>query len=472
MSALATVPPRQRAALAPPVLGGDERGRDGRGSQLFTRDGEEPDGGRPRRAPPRTARGRTAHRHRDGEGGSPMREQELIDMFQEADRAPEPLLRRIDLTSLIETGHRRVRRRRALVSAAVAAAVAVVTVGVVTVTGAANQDRASIEPATGQTAPAQRWSGSLTQRFTVGWAPPELSTRSVDYWSAASCGVGTRGRCESGVQMFSAQRPNVERPDDDAVPSSVTVQVYGRGDYPQDRRHAVATPADSIAGHRTFVGHAEASESCLALRWEYQPNAWAEVECSRSGDEKTPAGHPQPGDAALLRRIAESVRIENRPIRLPFRISELLASLGVVSMKTMHDPKAHGISADLFLSSTPDGTVKTPTWSGTSGLLVTVYSATNPGPFIGHDGKLVPAGRAQHDPPNAKVDGHDAIWTGDPRDPSELQVIRDGVVIALRVDKREAKIIGGRNGLLRVYRSVKLVDDPGNPATWVDRPLG
>jgi hypothetical protein len=359
-----------------------------------------------------------------------MREQDLLELCRQADATPEPPLGRLDMSDLVSRGRRNVRRRLALRSAAVLASLAVVGVG----SAAAIDEvraRASSTPPQVADQPRQCGFSEITETFTVGWVPDGLPARQRSVGQDTHCnpiGLGHYTASASHAYLYGAK---VE------PPFEVNVSVRTMA-YETISSDPSSKPALPVHGRRAFTGR---SGDDSWLRWEHGSDTFMSVLFNNSG-----RGPYKPGsadEAEALRKVAESVRFTQSPVRLPFRLKERQKGYRPLSADIHNDGERRYGGIALV---NPDG-------EGNNRYAVYVQT-----------------GRRARGVLDTKVDGHEARfrWEDDTR--PTLTVVRDGVTIEVVTSQKVAKDMGGLDGLIAIYRQIELAPKVSDPATWITWP--
>jgi hypothetical protein len=231
----------------------------------------------------------------------------------------------VDLERALTDGRRKVRRRRLTTVVAAGCAVLAVAGGV---SVAANRPSGGMPPAVVPSVPASALTAStlparapatfdpLRRYAAFGWLPDGL----------------TETHIETGSQQLftSASAPHDGGSKDSAavllriVPAGYDIALSNGGDFATQpgvtQGWTEVTPADPVHGRSARWNGKAAGGAGAALRWEYAPNAWAEVIVQGA------AGGVEP--QATARRVAESVRYAlDAPIRLPFATAPLPGGL-------------------------------------------------------------------------------------------------------------------------------------------------
>jgi RNA polymerase sigma-70 factor (sigma-E family) len=269
----------------------------------------------------------------------------------------------------------------------------------------------------------------LTRTLDVGWIPDGLDGGSVTTSPyAQSFGAKDDGYVNGG-------------PDIGLV---VDVLSRGRGvdELPTGAlglpRGAQPRPTDPVGG-----GAAEClsdpnvpTGTCGALRWQYAPDAWAQVSYAGSA-----APTPQAA-AAVARRVAESVSLSAAvPVRLPFTLSGRLAGLAPVrtwvSVPDAADP-IDGTRWTAEVDLAPDGAPDADRSIGPAASDVRVLTSWEPGAGPGRSTTV--------------IDGHPAR-------------VESGSVTVYGVRGVEVSVVGDPDPVA-AYGDVTVVDGPTDPAGW------
>lgn len=176
--------------------------------------------------------------------------------------------------------------------------------------------------------------------------------------------------------------------------------------------------------------------TCSALRWEYAPDAWAQVSYAGS------AGPTSEAAAAVARRVAESLSLTAaEPVRLPFTLTGRLAGLRPVSTSIALADDVDPISGTRW-----DATVDLAVAGADDQPVVSVGASLEPGD---------PSGRLddKDGPPTMTLDGHEARL-------SEDSLLVWGV-------QGTRLWIWGRSVSVQSYDDVEMLDDPTDPMGWV-----
>ncbi|MEV1288205.1 hypothetical protein [Micromonospora sp. NPDC049679] len=242
----------------------------------------------------------------------------------------------VDIERALTDGRRSVRRRR--MASVVAAGCAVLAVaGGVSVAGLPNagtppaveQSTAAPTPTATPTPSRAPASFDPTRRYaTVGWLPAGMTqlhtlTGTDQFSLRADPPAGPKDAPSDPAQDVSYVMLRI-------VPTGYDIRPLDHG-VPFARKEAVTTkwPAETetepVHGRRARWNTNVAAANGIGLRWEYAPDAWAEVLVQGRA-----AG---PDHRATARRIAESVRYGvDEPIPLPFRVPPLPGTLRPMSV--------------------------------------------------------------------------------------------------------------------------------------------
>ncbi|MEV0721870.1 hypothetical protein AB0I37_03710 [Micromonospora purpureochromogenes] len=233
----------------------------------------------------------------------------------------------VDLPRAVRDGRRRVRRRRIAATATAGLAVVAVLAAAPALVGRADRPtpvtpvRTPSPTATAVPMPATAPAAfdPARQYAEFGWVPPVMTDRTV--------------RTGTAQLALTASAPQTSpRPVKDAPAAELRLVAAGRDiTLGIDRDFAVAAgragsaglePAEPVNGRTArWNANAAVDPRSAALRWEYAPDAWAEVIVRHIPES---AGDPR----AVARRIALDVRYAvDWPIRLPVRFATPPAGL-------------------------------------------------------------------------------------------------------------------------------------------------
>lgn len=252
----------------------------------------------------------------------------MIEQFLESLRDDPMPPSSVDVGRALADGRRRVRNRRltAIAAAGCTALALVGGIGVLDVRppgvdgdrGPTGGQQAVTTPP--MPAPAPAAFDPLLRYAAFGWLPDGLTDSSVkieaDQFLLTAL-APTDGKDWSGVELRLVPAGHdiaLARTDDFAVEPGVT------------QGWAEVTAAEPVNGRPArWNGKALGGGAGAALRWEYAPNAWAEV---------VVGGRAAGPDAnATARRIATMIRYGvDEQVRLPFRIARLPATLRPMSI--------------------------------------------------------------------------------------------------------------------------------------------
>jgi hypothetical protein len=335
-----------------------------------------------------------------------------------------------DVAAIIARGRRaRTRRTVAMTSAVAAAVVAVVVAAVASVPSGPS----SLASAPRMFEAPDRFD-PLVHTLHVGWLPEGLDGSA--YRSVEPTSQTYSAGDDSGVQ---------NGPDVGLV---VTVLARGVGveeilnGAPGLPRFPETRPAEPVNGGRAecISEPTVPGGTCTALRWEYAPDAWAQVSYAGS------AGPTPAAAAAVTRRVAESVSlVVGDPVRLPFTLSGGLAAREVrgtgvaIPGDLTADEDPWEVSLDLAPDAPTDPEARD----------VRVLVAWTPGGGT--------PGSDKYGEPNTVVDGHQA------------RLDRDqwgNFLMVWGVNGTTVTIIDAPDPLA-AYAELGLLDEPADPAGWV-----
>ncbi|HEX5542225.1 MAG TPA: hypothetical protein VFX60_11805 [Micromonospora sp.] len=225
----------------------------------------------------------------------------------------------VDIGRALVAGRRRVRHRR-LASAAAASCAVLALVGGITVIVAGEAPDGSRPPvaqeptASPPPMPARAPAAfePLHRYAAFGWLPDGLADSFVE--------TGTDQLLLGAWQPMTAESHERSGVELRIVPAGHDIALADMGDFAVEgaiTEWAGVTSAEAVNGRTArWNGRAPSSGTGAALRWEYAPNAWAEV-IVRGGAAGADA-------RATARRIAETLRYGvDEPVRLPFGIAGL-----------------------------------------------------------------------------------------------------------------------------------------------------
>jgi hypothetical protein len=349
-----------------------------------------------------------------------------------------------DVPTIIAAGRRARARRQVLGTVAAVVAVAVVTVVQV---GPPSHPPVGAPDQAAPVAPAARADGPppaelvahgsaraeapdafdpLTRSLAVGWVPGglNLATATVRVHEQSFIAVdGAYDDLEHGL--------------------SITVLSRGRGVDQFSTsgyglpRGAVQHPTDPIRGSTAECLSDPLVPTCTALRWQYAPDAWAQVSYAGS------AGPTPEAAAAVARRVAESVSLTvAEPVRLPFAVNERLAGLPPTGTEVQ------------FVDDDRIDTTAGARWS-----VQMVYATDDPADGMAQVHVRWEPGRFVPDPggegtPNTTVDGHPARLSPHLENSLIVWGAQDCTWMLLTPDPVAA------------FGDMPRVDDPTDPAAW------
>ncbi|GIF72189.1 hypothetical protein [Asanoa siamensis] len=350
---------------------------------------------------------------------------------------------RPDTAAIIARGRRRRFRRRAAVGGGIVAVVtAVVAVNPWTV------DTADVPPLhgsaptgvlvaalTAQPYEAPERFDPLTRTLHIGWVPDGLTDEQAVIEPTAQTFGGFDEEWEDGGKDFGLVVKVL------AKGQPVSALAGGALGMPTD---PVERPTDAVNGRPAVcLSDPAVSGSCGALRWEYAPEAWARVSYAGS------RGHTPAAAAAVVRRVAESVRLTAaEPVRLPFTLTgptaDLHAASTLVRITKPGRPGRDGErwSAQIILVDDPaeaDGS-----YGEARQLVIGVRRTTDP------------SGRTSRDAaPNTMVDDHEARHSG-----AALVVWNvSGTRVFTEYQNWNADPTSA-------YADLRVLADPADPAGW------
>jgi hypothetical protein len=369
-----------------------------------------------------------------------MTEQQLATELKELVREPA-VPQRLDVARGIADGRRALRRRRLGVSVGAALGVCAVAGGAVALVPADPPPRLADSPPILAEPPAPapppvlapRQFDPLVRSLVVGYVPDGLGER--------------KHQITPEVQDFGAWEP----PTESGLVKGLTVialpaggTLHGKMGEPQ-RPGTLGTPTDPVRGRQArCVG-----TPCSTLLFEYAPGGWVQVRYNGR------AGEP----AAVVRRVAESVRLDGRErVRMPFTVTGIPAGLAPQESLVTTSTTGRPWEARISWSDYPSGFHPKTRIPRTLG--VDVY----PDPRRTGDGAKTPD-------PNTRVDGYPATRTrsegGD-----HLEVFDVGG-IHFSIGATDADVVRmlGPEGPVGLYRRVRLVPGYTSLDAWTDHPV-
>lgn len=381
----------------------------------------------------------------------------------------------LTVPDLIESGRRRVRRRRARttleLSATLVAALALV-IGVVAGTGhqgSTPMPEPTPGPVNGAVTPsATATIGTRTDPaapiVAFGWLPPD---RNGEY----EVGQTAKGLNFNVGTDPSTGQPPLTAPGDSQLqvsgPGRQLLSVFLQGPGAEIMPGTTLTPAGDVQGHQAFwgtgsPGSADAvRHTKLMLAWQYEPSAWAYI-FLENADTGVANGQ-------MMLQVARNLEIgPTNPAALPFHLAALPAGMLAddveIDLPQQHAPQAGYAALRLCaVSACP--------MSG-GGLLISQSSTTwtgNPTLVVNGAPQLMPGLPDPAGGVPVTVGGHEAtLWTN--ATGATLRFTYGTAEVIIQAADDEYRALGGLDGFLAFCASPTWLG--ADPAHWTTHVIG